>query len=122
MPPDVVTTNFTKLVDAVGNAAYMAERVKMPTVKNTHILKSLTQFATRLSSMVHIHTHRSVCMRSESTMSSHRCLARARRLLASASRVARALHDLTWNMDPQANKTTKQEERSASDDDMEGKN
>ena len=98
MPHSAVTANFKKLVDAVGNASYMAERVRVLTIKNTLILRSLTQSAASLSTVVHMHTHNS--LRNESAMFPHHCLARARRLLALASRVARVLHDFTWSMDP----------------------
>ena len=92
LSPNLVQPNINKLRVAVDNALYAAEGVKRLTITSTSTLKRLTQVATTVARLVHIHNS----MHSgPAVKSSYHCLLRIRRFLNLAMRVAAVLHDYT---------------------------
>ena len=92
--PQLVRPSINKLREAVDNALYEAERIKLVSVRSASALKKLTQSAVTIARLVHI----SDSVHNTEARSSYHRLLRVRRFLNLAMRVATILHAYTEKM------------------------
>ena len=92
--PQLVRPSINKLREAVDNALYEAERIKLVSLRSASALKKLTHSAMTIARLVHI----SDSVHNTETRSSYHRLLRVRRFLNLAMRVATILHAYTEKM------------------------
>ena len=92
--PQLVRPSINKLREAVDNALYEAERIKLVSLRSASALKKLTHSAVTIARLVHI----SDSVHNTETRSSYHRLLRVRRFLNLAMRVATILHAYTEKM------------------------
>ena len=92
--PQLVRPSINKLREAVDNALYEADRIKLVSLRSASALKKLTHSAVTIARLVHISDS---VHNTETRMSYHRLL-RVRRFLNLAMRVATILHAYTEKM------------------------
>ena len=92
--PQLVRPSINKLREAVDNALYEAERIKLVSLRSASALKKLTHSAATIARLVHI----SDSVHNTETRSSYHHLLRVRRFLNLAMRVATILHTYTEKM------------------------
>ena len=92
--PQLVRPSINKLREAVDNALYEADRIKLVSLRSASALKKLTHSAVTIARLVHI----SDSVHNTETRSSYHRLLRVRRFLNLAMRVATILHAYTEKM------------------------
>ena len=92
--PQLVRPSINKLREAVDNALYEAERIKLVSLRSASAMKKLTHSAVTIARLVHI----SDSVHNTETRSSYHHLLRVRRFLNLAMRVATILHTYTEKM------------------------
>ena len=92
--PQLVRPSINKLREAVDNALYEADRIKLVSLRSASALKKLTHSAVTIARLVHI----SDSVHNTEARSSYHRLLRVRRFLNLAMRVATILHAYTEKM------------------------